>query len=170
MEFSHGFNLAYNESDQVSRLESTAIVSCKNMGSSLLLSEIGNEPDFYPVFPNYCWPPDWNMTQYVQEWNWKSNLMAKAMEENCLGISVGFIAPTFIWTNFSGLPPWNAAEAFKLGLDTTYIKGIALHKYVLFFPVFHYSLLICSSYMDTDNKQRFGLEDVSLQSESSCYV
>ena len=128
MEFSHGFNLAYNESDQKIRLESTAIATCKNMGSSLLLSELGNEADFYPVFPNYCRPPDWNMTQYVHEWNWKSGVMAKAMEENCPGLSVGFIAPTFIWTNFSGLPPWNAAEAFKLGLDTTYIREIALHK------------------------------------------
>lgn len=130
VEFSYGFNLAYNGSDKASRLASTAAAACKKLGpSSLRLSELGNEPDFYTGLPNWARPPDWNMSQYVENWNTQARVAANAMKENCPGQDVGFISPSFIWTNFTGAPPWNPAEAFALGLDTSLIKEIAGHKY-----------------------------------------
>lgn len=99
------------------------------MGTSTLqLSEIGNEPDFYPTKPSFARPPNWTKSEYVQEWNRKSRILANAMKANCPAQDVGFIAPTFIWTNFTGLPPWNLGEVLKLGLDTTMIKEIAVHS------------------------------------------
>lgn len=98
------------------------------MSPSFFLSELGNEPDFYPTFPNYCRPPNYTMAEYVREWNWKSDVLARAMEESCPGVNVGFVAPTFIWTNFSGRTPWNVGRAFDLGLQKESIREIALHK------------------------------------------
>ena len=69
------------------------------------------------------------MSQYVENWNTQARVAANAMKENCPGQDVGFISPSFIWTNFTGAPPWNPAEAFALGLDTSLIKEIAGHKY-----------------------------------------
>lgn len=95
--------------------------------STLQLSELGNEPDFFGTMPNYARPPSWNMSDYVQEWNRKSRVLANAMKANCPIQDVGFIAPSFIWTNFTGLPPWDFQDVLKLGLDMTMVKEIALH-------------------------------------------
>lgn len=95
--------------------------------STLQLSELGNEPDFFPTMPNYARPPNWNIPDYVQEWNRKSRLLANAMKSECPTQDVGLIAPTFIWTNFTGLPPWSFTDALKLGFDTSLVKEIALH-------------------------------------------
>lgn len=96
--------------------------------STLQLVELGNEPDFYFTKPNYAQPPNYNISEYVQEWNRKSRVLVNAIKANCPAQEVGFIAPTFIWTNFTGLPPWDPVDALKLGLDTTMFKEIALHS------------------------------------------
>lgn len=98
------------------------------MGSTLRLSELGNEPDFYPGYPSYNRPPNWTMTEYIREWNWKSGVVARAMGEKCPGGDVGFVAPSFIWSNWSGRAPWDPQDVFAIELDTRYMQEIAMHK------------------------------------------
>ncbi|EYE96476.1 glycosyl hydrolase family 79 C-terminal domain-containing protein [Aspergillus ruber CBS 135680] len=136
LEFSYGLNLAYNGSDQSTQLSSAAAAACKNMGSALSLSELGNEPDFYPGYPSYNRPPNWTMTEYIREWNWKTGVVTKAMEKECPGVNVRFVAPSFIWSNCE-LRPCKR----RYGVDA---NGC--------------------SYMDTDCEERYGLTDLSMQS------
>lgn len=128
LEFSHSLNLAYNGSDQSTQLPSAAAAACKHMGSTLRLSELGNEPDFYSGYPSYTRPPNWTMAEYIREWNWKSGVVAKAMKEECPGINVGFAAPSLIWSNWSGRAPWDPQDVFRKGLDTRFIHEISMHK------------------------------------------
>lgn len=68
------------------------------------------------------------MSQYVKNWNTQARIAANAIKEHCPDQDVGFLSPSFSWTNFTGAPPWNPAEAFALGLDTSLIKEITVHK------------------------------------------
>ncbi|KAF9885639.1 hypothetical protein FE257_012730 [Aspergillus nanangensis] len=147
LEFIHGFNFAFNGTSDREQLQSVAMAACTSMGDGLYLSEVGNEMDFAPGWPNYYRPSNWTMGDYVTEWTSKSNLIAQTIEDNCPGVSTGFVAPSFIWTNYTGREPWSPAEAFRLGLgDNGLVKEIGVHNY-----------------MNVDSDTRFGVEGEDLQ-------
>ncbi|KAI9924234.1 hypothetical protein MW887_007184 [Aspergillus wentii] len=147
VKFIHGFNFNYNGSDATEQLQSVSSAACTAMGQRLFLSELGNEIDFAPGWPNFYRSPNWTMADYVKEWNWKTDVMAKSIKESCPDVTTDFIAPSFIWTNLTGRAPWNPADAFKLGLgDNGLVSEIGVHNY-----------------MNADSKERFGVDNEDLQ-------
>lgn len=67
-QFIFGLNLAYQNSDYISKITSAASAALSALGSNLYSFEIGNEPDLYASTAPYRISQNWGGPSYVSEW------------------------------------------------------------------------------------------------------
>jgi hypothetical protein len=67
-QFIFGLNLAYQNSDYISKITSAASAALSALGSNLYSFEIGNEPDLYASTAPYRISQNWGGSSYVSEW------------------------------------------------------------------------------------------------------
>lgn len=66
--FIYGLNMAYENSDYLSRITSTASAALHALNGNLYSFEIGNEPDLYSSTSPFRAGIAWNGNVYAQEW------------------------------------------------------------------------------------------------------
>lgn len=123
-----GINLAINGSaGKVTRTIESEL-TCKALGSSLFMFEVGNEPDHYIDY--FRRPANWTVEEYVEEWLKGSQEVMDVMTSACPQLakqSSGFFAPSFGGTDLS--EPFSALTAFQSGQNSRRdIRQISVHK------------------------------------------
>jgi hypothetical protein len=126
--FSHGFNLAKNDSAALESLLATVPLACKALrGGKLAYWELGNEPDLYKTSAQgVVRPATWTEQDYVNEWLTKSRQIRTAMAQACPELATDaaykYLAPSFGGVSNSLKP----VTTWKDGLDTDH--DIALNS------------------------------------------
>ena len=135
-----GINLAINGTAGISSRKAQVELTCKSLGDSLLMFEVGNEPDHFISY--FRRPTNWTIEQYVEEWLEASQLVLEETSRACPQISrrsPGFFAPSFGGTDLG--QPFSALTAFQNGqLSMHDIMQISIHK--------------CVFHLSTDPNQR----------------
>jgi len=72
-QFIYGLNMAYENSDYISRITNTASAALQALGDSLYSFEIGNEPDLYDSTSPFRAGTNWSGAVYTQEWVTRSS-------------------------------------------------------------------------------------------------
>ncbi len=133
VQFSHGYNLAKNSTEDHDLLLESASVACKALGGGKLLSwELGNEPDLYKTSSQgHVRPPSWNESDYVNEWLNLTGELQAAVASACPDLagdnSFKFITPSFAGTSNS----LNYNKTWAAGLNTSsHIFQISSHNYI----------------------------------------
>jgi hypothetical protein len=129
-----GVNLAINGTAGISSRKAQIELTCKALGDSLLMFEVGNEPDHFISF--FRRPTNWTIEQYVKEWLEASQLVLEETASACPQIArraPGFFAPSFGGTDLG--QPFSALAAFQNGqLSMHDIRQISIHKCVFYLP------------------------------------
>ena len=126
VQFTHGFNLAKNDSAGYDTLIATVPLACNALsGGKLLAFELGNEPDLYKTSAQgVTRPASWTEQTYVDEWLNKTRLIQSLISSNC-SADYGYIAPSFAGTR-NNLDP---VKSWQDGLYTDKdIIQISSHK------------------------------------------
>lgn len=135
VQYIHGLNFVQN--DSVAQLEAATTAACKSIGESLDLLELGNEPNVDLISDNM--PLTYTIDDHIADWNWKSGVVASAVNETCPGRTANFMAPSFMLfsSNIAELlpfddeafpPGWSLEGLFDGGYDTTLVKQLSIHK------------------------------------------
>ncbi|KAF2093121.1 hypothetical protein NA57DRAFT_48911 [Rhizodiscina lignyota] len=129
VQFTAGINLASNDSES---LEKFTELSCKALGSRLVMWEVGNEPDFYENFKRRK-PGTWNIDDYVETWQGHSAAVQEQAAKTCPSLAdTGFYGPS-IGTVSSSPDSFTDVAAFAKGINKnskTQIKQISTHSYM----------------------------------------
>lgn len=123
--FSHGFNLGKNSSHDIQLLLDTVLLACKALGKgNLLVWELGNEPDDYPVsFQGAVRPASWTEEDYVHQWLSRTAALKKQMEDHCPQLAnAKYVAPSFGGINGA----LKALTTWQVGLNDA--KNIAFNS------------------------------------------
>ncbi|KAK8851504.1 glycoside hydrolase family 79 protein [Apiospora arundinis] len=134
VKFSHGFNMGGNNNSRVQdTLTQTAELACKALGTDkLYVWEYGNEADLFATSAQGpVRPPNYNETDYVNEWLDGTAVIKSVIQKNCPDLAsintYKYMAPSFAGVDNH----LKAPIAWADGLDNTQnIKYFSSHNYI----------------------------------------
>jgi len=94
-QFIFGLNLAYENSDYISRITSAASAALSALNDNLYSFEIGNEPDLYDSTAPYRSGETWNGAIYSSEWVTRAAAIQQQVHASLMWLMVG---PCSCWS------------------------------------------------------------------------
>lgn len=116
-QFIFGLNMAYDKSDYLERITSTASAALNALNGNLYSFEIGNEPDLYASTAPYRIGVNWNGSSYVTEWTTRASTIQSQVFHFLSILIAGAYASGTIQQFFRG---WNYSLDYRQhirGLD-----------------------------------------------------